>query len=468
MLSKSLLKKSSIYFVGNFSSKIMSALLIPIYAYSVSSKDLGYFDFTQTIMGVLSPIIVIAIWEAVLKFLLSTDNQTDRRKILTSSASFSLFMAILFSLIVVLINYYHNLQLRFLPLIILMIVLHSLVYVWQYYARGVGENKLYVISGICSTIVNFLMVITLVVVNELGIMGLLIAYNLGQLSIIIIIERKIGVIKYLKFQDFDFKIVLNMVAFSAPLVLNLLSAWMIAGLGRMLITLNLGAEDNGTYSFANKFSLIIVMIGSVITMAIIEEAILSVKDKSLKENFNKTLETLFSIFQLFAIFSVPMIVIFYEFISNTEYYNSISFALWLLIYAVLNTMASNVGSVFQAINKTKYQFYTTFFGALITVAIAMSLINLIGIYAVVIAQIAGAFTMLMSRYYLINKFVKLKMNWTPIISKFLIFTLVVIVCLKMGVVISIILQIIFIILIFVLGKEHITQVISKVKRRIKK
>ena len=54
-----LLKKTGLYFIGNLASKMMVALLIPIYAFFVKSEELGYFDYTQTIMNILIPIIFL-------------------------------------------------------------------------------------------------------------------------------------------------------------------------------------------------------------------------------------------------------------------------------------------------------------------------------------------------------------------------------------------------------------------------
>lgn len=444
MVNKSLIKKSGLYFVGNLSSKIMSALLIPIYAFYVSADDLGYFDFSQTIMGILSPIIILAIWEAILKFVLSEDDISIKRKIMTTSALFSIIMAIVFILGAIVFNLIYEQSIKYISLIIAMIALHSLVYVWQYYARASANNKLYVIAGILSTMVNFLFVIILVIFMKMGLLGLLLAYNIGQFSIIIIIEKQIGVIRNLKLRDFEFGILKKMILFSSPLVLNLISAWIISGFGRLIVTKELGTEANGLYSFANKFSLLITMIGTVVTMAIIEEAILSVKTKGLDSNFNKTLEQLFKVFQSFALLAMPAIVMFYTIISNTDYYNSLIFTPWLLLYAVTNTMASNIGSVFQAISKTKYQFITTMLGGIVTVVVSICFIESLEITAVIIGQILGALTMMISRYILINKFIVMKINWRPIILRTFIFVVVTLICLNTSLLISILIELLLV------------------------
>ncbi|SYZ77256.1 lipopolysaccharide biosynthesis protein [Trichococcus shcherbakoviae] len=464
MVNKRLIKKSGIYFIGNLSSKIMSAILIPIYAFYINTEDLGMYDFSQTVMGVLSPIIILAIWEAVLKFVLSEDDTEKQRKIMSTSAIFSLVMNLVFIIIANIFNWFDVVGIRYFGLVITMILLHTLVQVWQYYARATSNNKLYVLAGIVSTIVNFVCILIFVVFLKYGLFGLLVSYNIGQLSIIIIIERKLKVLKKIKIYDFDYSLLKRMLIFSSPLVLNLISAWFISGFGRIIITLKLGNEANGLYSFANKFSLIITMIGSVITMAIIEEAILSTKAKQLDKNFNKTLQGLFMIFQTLALLGVPAIVIFYEVIAETEYYTSLIFAPWLLIYAVSNTMASNIGSVFQAIDKTKYQFTTTVLGGVITFAISWLFIDKIGISAVIIGQILGAIVMLVTRYILVNRFTEMKLNWTPILSMLLIFIFTIILTTNSHYLISVALEILIIFIICFKNKNQFIELFKRMKR----
>lgn len=456
-----LLKKTAIYFIGNLSSKIMSALLIPIYAFYISAEDFGTYDFSQTLMGIISPIIVAAIWEAILRFMLSEDDDIKRKKVMSTAITFSLSMSTVFVILATIYVNFTNNSILFANQIILMIVLNTLVYIWQYSARGTANNKLFVISGIVSTTVNFIMVLILVVYLKLGLLGLYLAYNMGQLAIILILESRLKLITSLKVSDFDYGILKKMLFFSSPLVFNLISAWFISGFGRTIITLRLGNEANGVYSFANKFSILITVIGSVVTMAIIEEAILSLKNKQLDTEFYKTIQTLFLFFLGLITIAMPAINVFYIFISKTDYQSSIYFIPGLLLYAVFNTMASNIGSVFQAINKTSYQFITTLLGGIMTVIISLLFISTFGVMAVIIGQIIGAFVMLISRYIIINKFIEFKINWLPIVFLVGIFCIVSVITLNVTIFVNIIIELLCIVIIAYINKDIIMSTLKK-------
>lgn len=65
-----LAKKTGLYFIGNLSSKIVSAAILPIYAFFVLPNDLGAFDNAQVWANIFATVCFMAIWEAILKFLL--------------------------------------------------------------------------------------------------------------------------------------------------------------------------------------------------------------------------------------------------------------------------------------------------------------------------------------------------------------------------------------------------------------
>ena len=87
-MNAGIIKKSAIYLVGNFSSKILMAIIIPIYAFYVQSSDLGYFDYSQTIMYIAVPIAFFSVWEAILKF--TIDDKYQKSDIINSAILLSI------------------------------------------------------------------------------------------------------------------------------------------------------------------------------------------------------------------------------------------------------------------------------------------------------------------------------------------------------------------------------------------
>lgn len=462
MNNKQIIKKSGLYLIGNLSAKILSVLLIPIYAFYVNSYDLGTYDYSQTIMNMVVPIIFVAIWEAIIRFVLSEDDGYNLQQVITSTLIFVVTIAVISSIIMITIGTLINIS-NF-GLTILMILSNGTTMIWQYYARAMKKNTIYVRASIWGTITNFIFNIIFICILKIGLLGLYLSYILGQLSILISIEYNIRIINKVKLKYFDGKLLIKMLEFSAPLVLNLISLWAISGFGKVIITNKLGNSVNGLYSFSNKFGMIITLLGSVIAMALIEEAILSKKDANFGKSFSKTINNLFSLFQSIIIVAIPCIYIFYNFISSTEYYKSIEFFYLFMIYAFFMTMSTNVGSALQAIDKTKYQFITTVIGAFTTIIISYTFIDKFNIYAVIWAQIIGAFIMLLSRYILIKKFMYFKIFWIPIIIKMLILFIFIEVCKISSLVMLLMIAIISAVSVAILNRNILKSIIQKRKR----
>lgn len=405
-MNSRVLKKSAIYLIGNFSSKILMAIIIPIYAFYVQSTDLGYFDYSQTVMAIVVPIVFLSVWEAILKF--TIDGKYPKNEIVNAAILLSIGACLIIIAGILVISLFINIQ--YLLCILLMFILYGLVQIWQYASRGLDNSKIYVISGIVGTVVNFCSIFLLVVWRKLGLQGLLVSYILSQIATFITIEAKLRLITAIRLRGSSFTLLKNMVAFSAPLTLNTISAWLFTGFSRVIINSELGTYENGLYAFANKFAIVISMLGSVITMAVIEEAIISRKDKQKETSEGKNTGELYIALLCIAMVAVPLIRLFYIFIAESEYYSSFVYVPFLLLYAALSTLASNIGAQFQALEITKYQFVSTIIGSAFTVLLSMVFIGNFGIIAVVLSQAIGALIMAVARYIIVKKYMIYRMD----------------------------------------------------------
>ena len=78
---KKLLSNTAAMTVGQFSSKILSFLLIPLYTSILSTEEYGIYDIIVTTVALLTPFLTLVISEAVLRF--AIDNDYDNRYVLT-------------------------------------------------------------------------------------------------------------------------------------------------------------------------------------------------------------------------------------------------------------------------------------------------------------------------------------------------------------------------------------------------
>ncbi len=465
MENKNVIKKSILYFIGNFSSKILTSILVPIYAFYVNAATLGNYDYFQTIINIAVPILFVSIWEAILRFLLT---EKDLKKAESYQATISIFAIsvniLLFIMGVFLYVINHD---SFYIFIILMINASSFSQIWQAFARAKHHNVSYVLASTCGTLVNLLLNIVCICFLNMQLAGLCYSFIFGQFTIFIILEMKMKLLKNTNIQLFQFKDLFQMLRYSYPLVINSISIWLINGFGRMIINYYLGAEINGLYAFAGKFSNIVSMLGSVLTMALTEESLVSVTADNIHTSFSKTIEDLFRLFLSLIIIAMPMIALFYLILQNTPYADSINLLPFLLLYSIFMNMATNIGIGFKVMDMTRYQFTTTLLGAGITVAISMIGIHSIGIYSVITGQLIGSMVMFFARYWFLKKISKFSLKYGVLTLLFIFYICVSSLCLLKNSMLHIILTICLIPFLLFLNRTFIFSILPSRSKKYK-
>ncbi len=254
--------------------------------------------------------------------------------------------------------------------------------------------------GIASAIVTFALVIGLVVAMRLGFAGLLIAYVAGQFITVAIIEFRMRVIGRTSFQHFDRRLLIAMLRYSGPLVVNLLAVGLLGGFGRILIYNTMGDAANGVYSFAMKFATIVVSLGTVISMSVIEEGLLRSSSSKVGEFYSRVLNSLISALILFITALVPVLYLFFRMIQGTEYSSARDLVPILLLFAVFSVLGTQFGSIFMTVGKTGALGTSTFIGAVATVVASILLIRPIGLSGVAAALLIGSMVMMVLRFKL--------------------------------------------------------------------
>lgn len=454
MSENRLIKKMSLYFIGNFSSRILSIFFIPIYAYYVSADDLGYFDYYQTISMILVPILFLAIWEAILKYVIQENNVDNKRVIVNTLNTFIISISF-FSLLLFIVLRYFEIIPTTIPLAFsFMIVVQSITQIWQYYSRAMNENKLYVVSSIVGSITYLVLTLIYIVLLKSGLEGLINSYIISQLAIFIVIELKLKLLKHYRVKDYKFFILKDALEFSTPLVFNLISIWLISSANKLIVTSFLGPNINGLYSFANRFSIIITMFGTIVSMSLIEEAYSYKNIELYARNFSKIIQNLFRMYFSILIMAIPIIRLIYVAFANSDYVTSINYVSFLLLSSVLAATSNNFGSSFQVTNKTQFIFFTTLIGAIISISGSLILIDSIGIYGVLLSQVFGNIAMMATRAIYAFSSTGIKINWKPILIYLFCTVLVsVLININNNIVILFMLMVNFVIVLFLNKKE---------------
>lgn len=413
-MDKKFIKKIMIYFIGNMSTKLISVLLIPLYAYFITTEELGQFDYSQTIMNIIVPIIFMNMHDSILRFILQKKAES-KEKVYSNALILIIFNILITFIIYILFRTILSSQISYLKTVIIMVITNGFAQFWQYCARAEEENRIYVISGIYSSITNLVLIIILNIIFNFGLVGLYISYISSQIMVCIILERKLNIIKKFKIKYLDFYLLKKMLVFSLPLMINIVSSWFNTGVSKIIIANNLGAFFNGLYSFGNRFAIIITTIGSVMGMAIIEEAYLTDGIENYAKRFSVIINKLFYLYLSIVMLVSPIIFILFRiFFKSTDYYQSKNIIVLLMLYSVFTTISSSLGSAFQVTGKTKYIFVTTSISAFVASVGSILIYNKFGLFGIVCIQLLAGLIMLLTRAIIAYKLTGLRIKYNVI------------------------------------------------------
>lgn len=433
--NKKLIKKSGLYLIGNFSSKILASLLLPVYAVYVTAAELGTYDMIYTVCSMIIPVVFFCMWEATLRYVLKADDD-EKKKYTSTLLGFLCIDTILILFGSVLGKNILRISYKYYYEAVAYIVVFGCAQILQALARAIKKNGIYVISGVASTAVNFLCVVLFVCFFQKGTAGLLWAAIIGQTSVVVITVLGVHIGRYFDLKLFDQKLLRRMLVFTIPLVLNQAVSWLISSFSKVVINIHIGVVSNGQYSFASKFSVLVTMVGSVVSMALFEEAVLASGNIEFGEKYGKAVNNLNRMFFTVITVAFPAICIFYYLFASKDYMPSKFLVPILLVYAILMNFSTNIGSVFQVIDKTKYQFITTMIGAIVSCGLSYVLVFKFSIYGVVIGQLFGAAAMVLSRYLFVEKYIHLSIDFREFFLMTFIFVLVSIICAKTSIVLN--------------------------------
>lgn len=416
MKKDSFIKKVGIYFIGNISTKLLSLILIPIYAFFTTAGELGNFDYIITLSSAIYPILFISIWESCLKFLIKEEDQNTIIRNTSNLVFFSIVMMVLGFFLTLLFNLFVENS----YLIYFFTILYGLTSIWQYYARSVKQNKLFVTSSLISSLVNILSIMIFLVLLKMGLNGLLFSFIFSQIAMFLILEFKLKILSKVRFSHLSWEILYKFLSYSLPLMINHLFLWALSSFGRVYINNNFGDTENGLISFATKISIPVSMLGSVIIMSLIEEAIIE------SDNYVRIvmlIKRITKVMSYLALIVLPAAAIGYFIIKDTQYIDSLGYFPYLLLYALISVFSSIAGSLFQSYGITKFQYITTAIGGIINIALIYILAPNYNVYGVLLAQVMGMFIVLISRIIFIKKSVGINFPFVSQMIFIIIFSL---------------------------------------------
>ena len=95
-----LIKNTTLLMIGNFSSKILSFVLVPLYTYYLIPTDYGKVDLDITILSMLYIVVSLQAVESSFRFIQDCKEPEDYKAVLSNSISITTFGVIIFEIFI--------------------------------------------------------------------------------------------------------------------------------------------------------------------------------------------------------------------------------------------------------------------------------------------------------------------------------------------------------------------------------
>jgi len=404
---KSLLKDTIIFAIGSLGSKIVLFFLVPLYTNFLSKSDYGISDLVFSSSQLLIPLASLVVGEAVIRFGLSRNAKKE-------NVALSAFVVLMFAIIITIaltpiIGLYSVLS-EWKWYLCVYVILSCFAEVERMYLKVKERNKSFSIINIISTLVLAIFNIFFIAFLRMGIKGYLLSNIIAQLVVVLVSFFASGLHKDLKKSFFDYKLTLDMVKYSSPLILGNVSWWVIHGSDKYMIEGFINSDALGLYTAATKIpSLINVFIG-VFNQAWGISSIKEIEETEDTYFYYHVFELFYTLMFGVCIFLTSIIKPFMHIYVGTEFNDSWRFVPLLLVSAVYFSIQAFIGTLYTALKKTSCIMWTTLICAVVNVIVNFFCIPRIGVLGAVIGTLVSYFVITHIRLIDIKKHMKFVIN----------------------------------------------------------
>lgn len=407
---KNLAKNTGLLAVGQFGTKLLSFFLVPLYTYVLSTAEYGTYDFINTTVSLLVPILSLNICDSALRFPL--DKNVDRSQIFSISV-FHFIASVLFGVILIGANLYFDFisVVNDYPILfILMFAGTAINGIMNCFTRGIDRIKDIAISGVFSSAVTIGLNLLFLLPLRMGLVGFFLAMIFGGVSQTIYLFIAIKGWRYLRLTHFDKQLHQDMTDFSKPLILNNISWWVNGVSNRYIITWFCGIAANGIYSVSYKIPSILVMFQGIFSQAWTLSAVQGYDKNDTNGFFTK----MYQCYNLCMVLVCSILIILSRvlalFLYSNEFYSAWKYVPFLLISSVFGALSGYIGGIYAATKDTRLFAQTSIIGAVTNLLLTLVLVWKIGVMGAAIAAPVSYGIIWYLRIRSVSKYMNMKIS----------------------------------------------------------
>ena len=398
----SFIKGSSILVLSNVCLKAINFFLLPLYTSNLNPEMIGISDSITTLTGIILPLLIMGLDAAYSAFYFDkTDPERGNKVFSTLVLSFLCIglIPILFIFFSALVSQllFHNKDYSYIITFAFISVSFNLWYL-PYTLELRLKNKMFLfgLSNVITSLSMVILNILFVSVLQLGEASLVLStmiVHIEHYALVLLFVRKRPLIK-----EFDITLLKKMLKFSIPLIPMALMMWVLSLSDRYVLLYYHGESSVGVYGIGLRFTNLLNVIVSAVSMAYTTFAFSSKEDDNSKEQYYY-IYNIESIILILITFSVTLFGKEIIQLMTSSSYNESYITLRDLLFAqIFYAMTTIVGYGIYFEKKSYYSLFAVTTGAIINLGLNFLLIPKYGIQAAALTTLIG---------YMVNYFLTL-------------------------------------------------------------
>lgn len=412
-----LAKNTIIYAIGNFGSKILSFLIVPLYTYVLTTEEYGTIDLVSTTLSLILPFSTMLINEALLRFVVSKEMNEE------IAINNCLFIFLIGSFLSVLATPFYKIlwnDSEIICIFVLLVVLNSFSQIFGQYLRACGKNVEYTINGLIVTVVSLSSNIFFLLFLKMGMIGYFYSMLLGQAVSIVYILIVGHILPKISIKNIDFNQLKKMIRYSIPLLPNSVMWWIMSGADKYIINYELGNAANGIYSMAMKIPTLITMVFSIFSQAWQISSIEEADDEGIASFFQHVYEFLIAVLSILVSVIILLVKPVFFVVMSDEFKISWEVVPILSIATAVSCLSTFFNVTYIISKQTSKVFLTTSLGTLTNLMLSFFLVKLCGLQGIAIGTLMGYLVVAIIRMLYTRVRINVLINYRKTIFTFII------------------------------------------------
>jgi len=400
--------------VGNFASKVLGFILLPVYTIYLSQSELGYYDLIITTIQIVISIVTLQSIDGLYRNLLDARDESIIRQNITNA--FFLITRNVLLFVMVSTGFFVLKPIPHAWLIILVSISQIYWNLWQQTVRGLKRNYDFAMGGLIFTVIMLVGNLLLLKFFHMKVAGVLISSIASAVIVILYLEIRVGIFRYIRLNDLDKKLQKSIITYSMPLLPTAINWWLLSFANRYVINLTMGSEANGLFAVASRFAAILVMVNNIFYLAWQESAITEYNADDRNRFYSQMFDAYMRVQFCVILLLLPITPFAFNLIIDAKFSEAWQYIPFLYIGTVFSAFSVFYGTGYLSSRETMGAFTTTLIGSIINLVLMFLLIPIWGLQAVGFSSMVSLIVLWLIRIVQTRKYFHIRINVGVLLS----------------------------------------------------